>query len=41
VRSQSNWFRESDERIRQIDAGFDAPAECVDAARGWLQTQAD
>jgi tRNA dimethylallyltransferase len=41
VRSQANWFRGSDPRIRWIDAGPDAPAECVDAVHGWLQTQAD
>jgi tRNA dimethylallyltransferase len=38
VRSQANWFRESDERIRWIDAGPEASERCVEATREWLRT---
>ena len=41
VRRQNAWFRESDERIRWLEAGPDAPRQAVAAAHDWLRTQAD
>jgi tRNA dimethylallyltransferase len=38
VRSQANWFRETDERIRWIDAGPEASERCLEAIREWLRT---
>jgi tRNA dimethylallyltransferase len=38
VRSQANWFRETDERIRWIDARPEASERCVEATREWLRT---
>ncbi len=33
VRTQSTWFKPSDARIRWVDAGDEASAECVEAVR--------
>jgi len=36
VRRQGAWFRESDVRIRWIDAGLGARQECVEVTRAWV-----
>jgi tRNA dimethylallyltransferase len=41
VRRQSAWFKESDRRIRWLDAGPEAPRLAVAAAHEWLQTPQD
>ena len=41
VRRQNAWFRESDPRIRWLDAGPEAAEEAVAIAREWLAAQAD
>ena len=38
VRRQDAWFKETDPRIRWLDAGPDAGARCVALAREWLQS---
>ncbi len=38
VRRQNAWFKETDERIRWLDAGENASPQAVQIAREWLQT---
>ncbi|HLF72397.1 MAG TPA: tRNA dimethylallyltransferase, partial [Dehalococcoidia bacterium] len=38
VRRQNAWFKDTDARIRWLEAGQDAPKRCVEAVRAWLET---
>ncbi len=39
VRRQNAWFKETDSRIRWLDAGPDAAASAIEQARAWLATR--
>ena len=39
VRRQNAWFKETDQRIRWLDAGPDAAARAIEQARAWLATR--
>jgi tRNA dimethylallyltransferase len=38
VRRQNTWFKETDPRIRWVEAGADTGKRCLELAREWLQS---